>query len=162
MLVIVMKRFYNVMAGCALATGLLASGCGGKEEPMVVAPPPAAAPVSLTAAPDPAAPPVAAPGEAPPPAAATGATTPNPADEFKGMTEKQIDEFKKGYTPETHDLNIGLVAEGALAFFNEYGRAPQNVEQIANSGFIRKGITAPKGKQYVIDPKTLNVTTVDK
>ena len=156
-----MKHFKNSTVGCVLAVGLVMCGCGEKEEPMVAAPPPKAEPVTMSVAPDPAAPPAAAPGQAPPTNTTTAAIS-GPVDEFRGMTPQQIEEFKKGATPETHDINHSIVAEGALAFFNEYGRAPQTVEQIAKAGFIRAGITAPKGKQYVIDPKTLNVTTVDK
>ena len=158
-----MKQIQNLVAGCALATGLIVSGCGGGKDDasVAVAPPPPPAEVSLAPAADAATPPATAPGEAPPTNTTTAAIS-GPVDEFRGMSPKQIDEFKKGYTPETHDINHGIVAEGALAFFNEYGRAPQTVEQIAKAGFIRAGITAPKGKQYVIDPKTLNVTTIDK
>jgi hypothetical protein len=153
-----MKYLYTV--AWLSASMLMQVGCGGKEDASVVAlpPPPATADVSLAPA-TPTAATDGAPGTTPPP---TETTTIKAEDEFKGMSPKDIEAFKKGATPETHDVNYSAVSEGALAFFNEYGRAPQNVEQIAKAGFIRAGITAPKGKKYVIDPKTLSVSTVDQ
>ena len=145
------------------------SGCGGGTDDSLAVPTPAPKPRTVrgftrwnaggTAAPETSAttppPPTAAAGQTP------GAVPPGPEDEFKGMTPKQIEEFKKNATPETHDTNIGLVAQAVLAYNGEFGHAPATLEQLVSTGFLHHVPKAPKGKKYVIDAKTLSVKSVD-
>ncbi len=145
------------------------SGCGGGKEDSLAVPAPAPKPPTEIGVSKPATGGTAAPETAsttpPPPTAAAGQTAgavpAGPEDEFKGMTPKQIEEFKKNATPETHDTNIGLVAQAVLAYNGEFGHAPASLEQLVSTGFLHHVPKAPKGKKYVIDAKTLSVKSVD-
>lgn len=159
-----MKNSANMVWGCALVVGLTVSGCGGKEEAEIAPPPVSAAPVSLTATPEGAAPPVAgAPGEAPPPGAVAGGPPvppeAGPTDIFKGMTEQQIKEFKETATPETHDLNLGTLQEAIVGFSAEFKRIPASQEEMVKARYLQRVLPAPKGKRYVIDKETGEVAT---
>lgn len=161
-----MKYFYTAITISAVS--LMFIGCGGKDDAGIIPPPPpvteavtmnAAPPPAAAAAPDaPAAPGAAVPDGAAPAAIATTATA-QPEDMFKGMTEKQIEDFKKSATPETHDMNLTPLSEAVYGFFQEYGRPPASQEQLVKAGHLPKVLPAPKGKKYVIDPKTLQVST---
>lgn len=150
------------------AASLMLIGCGGKDDAGVVPPPPppVTEPISMNAAPapgpaapdSPAAPSVPSPDGTTPAAIATTATA-KPEDMFKGMTEKQIADFKSTATPETHDMNLTPLSEAVYGFFQEFGRPPASQDQLVKSGHLPKVLVAPKGKKYVIDPKTLQVTT---
>ncbi|HEY1172801.1 MAG TPA: hypothetical protein VGH19_15645 [Verrucomicrobiae bacterium] len=152
-------------AGFAFVTGLTLIGCGNKEDAGMVAPPPpppASEAVAITPATDPAAPPVA-PGQTPPPGAASAAAIPGtqetgPQDIFKGMSQRDIDDFKSQATPETHDLNLATVMEAVTGFQAEFRRYPANIEELVKSRYLAKVLYAPKGKKYMIDQKTGEIT----
>ena len=154
--------------GCWLAVGLMVVGCGGKEEEVVVPPPaPVAEGVSMTAAPDAAAAPVGgnpaggAPevaAVAPPGAAAESGSQ----DIFKGMTEREIKEFKETTTPETHDMNLPILMEGVTGFMAEFKRVPGSQEEMVKARYLQRVLPPPKGKRYVFDPESGEVTSVDQ
>jgi hypothetical protein len=81
---------------------------------------------------------------------------------FKGMTPGQIEEYKKNATPETIDMNIGRVMEAAEGFYKEYGRPAANQDQLVKAGYLPKALAAPKGKKYVFNPKTTDITVEDQ
>lgn len=155
----------NIILGLGLALGLVVVGCGGKEEEIVAPPPaPAAQGVSMSTAPDTAA---AAPaggnpaGGAPEVAAvaAPGAGVESgPVDMFKGMTEEQIKEFKETATPETHDMNLPVLMEGVTGFMAEFKRVPSSQEEMVKARYLQRVLPAPKGKYYVINPESGEVT----
>jgi len=162
-----MKSALNsVLVGIGLVAGLLAGGCGGKEEEMMAPPPaPAAQGVSMGVPAETAggAPDVGAPNSdgtgvvavAPP-----GATTPAaPEDIFKGMTEQQIKEFKETATPETHDMNLPILMEGVTGFMAEFKRVPGSQEEMVKARYLQRVLPPPKGKRYVINPESGEVTT---
>ena len=161
-----MKTLHCITVCCGLVAGLVAGGCGGKEEEVAVPPPaPVAQGVSMTAAPDagtatpaggnPAggAPEVAA--VAPPGAAAESGSQ----DIFKGMNEQQIKEFKETATPETHDMSLPILMEGVTGFMAEFKRVPSSQEEMVKARYLQRVLFAPKGKRYVIKPQTGEVTT---
>ena len=156
----------NWVISAGLAAGLLAGGCGGKED-VTVAPPPApsAQGVSMAATPETGA--VAPTGGNPvggapevaavaPPGAAVES---GPQDIFKGMTEQQIKEFKESATPETHDMNLAPLMEAVTGFMAEFKRAPGSQEEMVKARYLQRVLFAPKGKRYVINPQTGEVTT---
>lgn len=159
----------NVSIMLLVAGGMV--GCGGKEDSIAVAPPAppdSSAGVSL-AEPAPAA--TTAPTEGAPGApgtATTPANLPPPTTEeglkaiTKGMTEQQIKEFKETASFETHDTQIAIISEAANTYYNEFQRAPANVEALVKAGHLSRVLQAPKGKKYVIDQKTLEVTAVNQ
>ncbi len=149
-----------------LAAGLVAGGCGGKDEEIVAPPPaPVAQGVSMTATPDAA---TVAPaggnasGGAPevvavaPPGVATES---GPQDIFKGMNEQQIKEFKESATPETHDMSLPILMEAITGYMAEFKRVPTSQEEMVKARYLQRVLFAPKGKRYVINPETGEVTT---
>jgi hypothetical protein len=159
-----MTYLWNITLVCGLAVSVMASGCGGKEE-VVVAPPPAVAEgVSLTAAPAAVGAPVlSAPGAGGPEVVAVappGAVTPaGPENMFKGMSEREIKEFKETATPETHDLNLPILMEGVTGFMAEFKRVPSSQEEMVKARYLQRVMPPPKGKRYVINPESGEVTT---
>lgn len=137
-------------------------GCGGGKDDVSVAPPPppSAGPgVTMTATPDPVAPATQAPGPdgvaaAQSPGQAAEAT----ADQFKGMTAQQIEEFKATATPETHDMNLPILMEAVTGFMAEFKRAPANQEEMIKARYLQRVMVPPKGKRYVINPESGDVT----
>jgi len=81
---------------------------------------------------------------------------------FRGMTPKQIEDFKKNSTPETHDMNIGRIMDAAEGFYKEYGRPAASQDQLVKAGYLPSVLPAPKGKKYVFNPKTTDVTVENK
>lgn len=74
------------------------------------------------------------------------------------MTAQQIEEFKSTATPETHDMNIAPLTEAINGFFAEFKRLPANQEEMVKARYLTRVLYAPKGKKYVIDPKTGEIT----
>jgi len=154
-------RYINY-ALVAVAT-LSLIGCGGKADEEIAAPAaPVASGVSMSAATEAGAvAPVAGnPGEAvtaTPPSAAMAAPT-GPQDMFKGMSPEQIEEFKATASPETHDMNLAPLLEAINGFNAEFKRLPVNQEEMVKKRYLARVLYAPKGKKYVIDPKTGEVT----
>lgn len=141
-----------------------AIGCGNKEDSLAVSlPPPAPDAKAEVTMPAPAFKPDGTPTaipDAPP-------VPPPTTDEglkaiTKGMTEQQVKEFKETASFETHDTQIALISEAANTYYNEFNRAPANVEALVKAGHLSRLLVAPKGKKYVIDPKTLAVTSVNQ
>ncbi len=159
-----MKKPLAISYARACIIGLaLCAGCGGEEENLAVAPPApptagADAGVSLapatsaTQVPDPSAPRDVA---APPPEqiAATGTN-----DMFKGLNPQQVEELKAGTTLETHDLNLDPLNEAVTGFMAEYRRAPANQEEMVKARYLPRVLHAPKGKRYVINQESGEVT----
>lgn len=77
---------------------------------------------------------------------------------FKGMSQRDIDDFKSQATPETHDMNIGPIMEAITGFQAEFRRYPANMEELVKSRYLAKVLYAPKGKKYSINQKTGEVT----
>ncbi len=154
----------KTLAGCALLAGLASSGCKEKVDAPLALPPAPPAPVTMNAAPDPAAPPVANPNTPPPPpgAAAPTAITPAPdlttVDKFKGMSQRDIDDFKASATPETHDMNLGPLLEAVNGYKSEFRRYPATQEELVKARYLPKVLYAPKGKKYAINPETGEIT----
>ncbi len=158
----------SCMLGLGLSVALAVSGCGDKEEDVVVPPPaPAAQGVSMEVPSEAVgAPTVGAPtgdGAGVVAVAAPGAATESgPQDIFKGMTEEQIKEFKESATPETHDMNLPILMEGVTGFMAEFKRVPGSQEEMVKARYLQRVLPPPKGKRYVIDPESGEVTSVDQ
>lgn len=158
-----MKISSYITSGCLSAVVLALTGCGGgKDDALVAPPPPPAPPVSMTATPEAsAAPTTGNPAEGAPnvtAAAGPGEAAGVPVDQFKGMTAQQIADFKAETTPETHDMNLSPLMEAVTGFMAEYRRAPANQEEMVKARYLAKVLQAPKGKRYVINPQTGEVT----
>ncbi len=85
-----------------------------------------------------------------------------PTDIFKGMTPKQIEEYKQTATPETHDLNIGRIQEAAEGFYKEFGHPATSQDQLVKARYLPSVLPAPKGKKYVFNAKSAEVTVENK
>jgi hypothetical protein len=150
-----MKISRYIILGCLSAAVLTLNGCGGgKDDALVAPPPPPAAPaVSMTATPEPAAAPVATTPEetAPPP-------PPTLEELAKKMTPQQLEDYKAGTTPETHDMNLGPLLEAVNGFKAEFRRYPTTQEEMVKARYLPKILHAPKGKKYVINSETGEIT----
>jgi len=140
----------------------LTPGCGGgKDDALVAPPPPSAPPVSMTATPE-VAPPTGNPADGAPnvtAAAGPGAgVEAGPVDKFKNMTPQQIEDFKAQTTPETHDMNLAPLMEAVTGYMGEFRRAPTSQEEMVKARYLPRVLQAPKGKRYVINPETGEVT----
>ncbi len=159
-----MKMLRYITSGCLSAVILALTGCGGsKDDALVAPPPPPAPPVSMTATPEASAPPTTGnPAEGAPnvtAAAGPGAgVEAGPVDKFKGMTQQQIEDFKAQSTPETHDMNLAPLMEAVTGFMAEFRRVPTSQEEMVKARYLAKVLHAPKGKRYVINPETGEVT----
>ncbi len=152
----------SLLSGSSFLLALvLMTGCGGKDETLVAPPPPPAAPPVTMAAPE-VAPPAGNPAEGAPnvtAAAGPGAgVEAGPVDKFKGMTQQQIEDFKAQSTPETHDMNLAPLMEAVTGFMAEFRRVPTSQEEMVKARYLAKVLHAPKGKRYVINPETGEVT----
>jgi hypothetical protein len=152
----------KTLAGCALVVGLVTSGCKDKPEAPLAPPPAPPAPISLTAPADPATP-VADPNAPPPPpgtATPTAISAPDltTVDKFKGLTPQQIEEYKASATPETHDLNMGPLLEAVNGYKMEFRRFPTTQEELVKARYLPRVLHAPKGKKYVINPESGEIT----
>ena len=150
--------------GFGLAASLVASGCGEREEVAVVPPPAVAEGVSLNAPAEAAsgAPAMGAPNSEgtgvvalAPPGAVPSA---GPEDMFKGMTEQQIQDFKETAPPETHDMNLQILMEGVTGFMAEFKRVTSSQEEMVKARYLQRVMPPPKGKRYVINPESGEVT----
>jgi hypothetical protein len=154
----------GLISGLGLLAAVFVTGCGGdKDDALVAPPPPPAQPgVSLAPAADAAATPTVGNSADGAPnvtaAAGPGAAAGVPVDQFKGMTPQQIADFKAETTPETHDMNLSPLMEAVTGFMAEYRRAPANQEEMVKARYLAKVLQAPKGKRYVINPQTGEVT----
>jgi hypothetical protein len=92
-----------------------------------------------------------------PPSDTVAAST-GPQDMFKGMTPEQIAEFKATASPETHDMNLAPLLEAINGFNAEFKRLPANQEEMVKKRYLARVLYAPKGKKYVINPQTGEVT----
>ena len=81
-----------------------------------------------------------------------------PEDMFKGMTEQQIQDFKETATPETHDMNLPILMEGVTGFMAEFKRVPSSQEEMVKARYLQRVMPPPKGKRYVINPESGEVT----
>jgi hypothetical protein len=157
----------SLVCGSLLGISLMGTGCGpGKDDVGLAAPPPpppaAVSDVSLDKN-------VAAtpPGGTTAPTNVPSALPPPTTDEglaaiTKGMTPKEIKEFKETASFETHDTQIGLISEAANSYYNENKKAPASVEELVRGGYLPRLLQAPKGKKYVIDPQSLAVTSINQ
>ncbi len=149
----------RTLAGCALVAGLTTSGCKQKVEAPLALPPPPPTPVTLSASSDPVAP-VPDPNAPPPTNTAATSNTLNPEtkDIFKGMAQRDIDEFKGSATPETHDMNMGPLLEAVNGYKMEFRRFPTTQEEMVKARYLPRVLHAPKGKNYVINPESGEIT----
>lgn len=158
----------------SLTGAALLTGCGGGDKDAVpAAPAPApkqAAEVKANGPATPTPPPTTAPAgaQAQNPGAPAGLVAAPPGDSsstndvFKGMTKQQIEDFKSNATPETHDMNITPLKEAIYGYFSEYRRPPKNVQDLVDARYLPRLLKAPKGKKYVIDQKTMEVSVVNE
>jgi hypothetical protein len=79
-------------------------------------------------------------------------------DIYKGLSPEQIEDLKAGTTPETHDLNLGALNEAVTGYMAEYRRAPANQEEMVKARYLPRVLHAPKGKRYVINQESGEVT----
>lgn len=155
-----------------LASVVTLTGCGGGKDDVVAPPPPPPAKKTAditansgggTATVAPVAGHAAA-TEAPPAGGSVAAPPPDPAtgtnNIFKGLTAREIEDYKQNATPETHDLNLNPIQEAAYAYYKEYRRAPRDQKDLVEARYLQRVLTPPKGKKYVFDEKTAQVQTV--
>jgi hypothetical protein len=151
-------KLISISATFVLGLGLCV-GCGEKADSLDVAPPvPPAAGVSLAPAPSSApAPGPGAPGDVtspPPDQLAANATN----DIYKGLSPQQIEDLKAGTTLETHDLNLDPLNEAVTGFAAEFRRIPTSQEEMVKARYLPRVLHAPKGKRYVINQESGEVT----
>lgn len=166
-----MKRTLSIVSSALLVAML--TGCGGgKEDSVPVAPAPApkqTAEVKATAT-TAATPPPGAPGSAQTenPGSPAGLVAAPPGDTsstndiFKGMTKQQIEDYKATASPETHDMNLTPLKEAIYGYYGEYRRAPKDQQDLVAARYLPRVLKAPKGKKYVIDQKTMEVSVVNE
>jgi hypothetical protein len=160
-------RIAPLAFGSLVVLAALVAGCGPGKEDASLAPPPPPAKVKDLSLDQAKEAPVLAPGQvattnAPAPVLPPPTTEAGMAAITKGLTEKEIKEFKETASIETQDTQINLIADAANSFYNENKRAPVSVEELVRTGHLPRLLTAPKGKKYVIDPTSLAVTSVQQ
>ena len=148
-----MKKPMSSFISATFILGLaFCAGCGGQDESLVAPPPPpAASPVTMTT-------PEVAPPDTANPADAAPAPTPTVEELTKNMTPQQLEDFKAGTTIETHDLNLAPLNEAVTGFEAEFRRIPTSQEEMVKARYLPRVLQAPKGKRYVINQESGEVT----
>lgn len=161
-------RTSTLVCSGILAVSTMLTGCGqGKEDASLAPPPPPVKANEVTLDKGKDSPAALAPNGVAAANAPGVPLAPPTSDEglaaiTKGMTPKEIKEFKETASFETHDTQINLIADAANSFYNENKRAPSSVEELVRTGHLPKLLLPPKGKKYVIDPNSLAVTSVNQ
>lgn len=112
--------------------------------------------------------PAAATGAGSSPAAPAGAAAPSAAGQA-GATGSQSDEEKElakqlaeqmASEPQG-DQSVGLLQSASDSFYNAFNRPPASFQELIKSGYLGAVPAAPKGRQYVLDPKTGEVSSIE-
>lgn len=132
-----MKSDFIPSAGVSTLIALLAVGCGGDPEPVLPQPAtPAVQPMGEATPVSGAVPPPSAAG-APPAATAVATTAPEQEIPSKDALE--------------------AVTMAVQSYFIRYDRAPATLDELINSGYLRKLPAPPAGKKYVYDAEKANI-----
>lgn len=140
-----MKSDFLRSARVSALLALIAAGCGGDPEP--AAPPPvqpAAEAVQPMGSVSP------TPGAVPPPTAVSAPASPAAAA-ANAAPEQEI--------PSKDALEAVTMA--VQSYFIRYDRAPATLDELINSGYLRKLPAPPAGKKYVYDAEKANIRLED-
>jgi len=158
-IMITINRMKHVnLTGLAAVSLLCLAGCTKSEDPVVVAPPPAAPPaVNMT----PSAPPTTAPTPDAPPPVAGGAAIMPPAAE----AEAKVADAEGKPLPILDYMN--LIVEGyerTRAGMTEGTPWPPitDLNQLVQVGYVKRLPAAPEGQKFQFNPETKKVTLVPK
>ena len=132
-----------------MLVGLTFGGCGRKETPAASTAPAEAKPaVSLADS-------LPAEGSAPPgPGGETGKKEEDVAGKTGGVSE--------GATPESFDPAIGNLQSVVDSYYSETKQKPASIDELVRKHYLPVAPTAPAGKKYIIDQKTMTVKSVPK
>ena len=59
-------------------------------------------------------------------------------------------------------VNLTPLKEAIYGYYGEYRRAPKDQQDLVAARYLPRVLKAPKGKKYVIDQKTMEVSVVNE